>query len=89
MNITISFLFADAMWTFAMAINVYLVVFRKYDADDLKRLEKWYLLVCYGVPFIPALVFCFVQDRNRGRMFGSATVSICVSHCQGTSADMF
>lgn len=73
-------MFADALWTLAMAVNAYLVIFRKYDIEDLKRLEKWYLLVCYGLPFIPAFAFCFVDDGSKGRMFGSATVSISLSH---------
>jgi hypothetical protein len=67
-------MFADAMWCLVMAINVFLVIFYKYSADDLQRLEKWYLLVCYGLPFIPAFAFTLVKDKVRGKMFGNATV---------------
>src|SRR5437762_13638050 len=66
---------ADAMWTLAMAINVYLAIFRNFDACHLQRLEKWYLPLCYGLPFVPAFAFCFVNDKARGRMYGNATVS--------------
>ena len=66
---------ADSLWTLAMACNVYLTIFHQYDAEDMRRLEKRYLLGCYGVPFIPALVFCFVKTRRQGRMYGNATVS--------------
>ena len=62
------------MWTLAMAVNVYLVIFRQLDAEDLQRLEKRYLLGCYGLPFVPALVFLFINDSIRGRMYGDATV---------------
>jgi hypothetical protein len=68
-------MFADAVWTLAMACNVYLVVFYKFETRDLQRLEKWYLLICYGLPFIPAFAFCFVKDDIKGRIFGNATVS--------------
>jgi hypothetical protein len=85
-------MFADAMWTFAMAVNVYLVIFQHFDAQDLQRLEKRYLLGCYGLPFIPAFVFLFVNDSVRGRMYANATVSqkkkkeFCC--CRDTSADI-
>src|SRR5947207_14302328 len=82
-------MFSEAVWSLVMAVNVYLVVFRSYDSDVMKRLEKWYLLVWYGVPFIPAFIFCFVNDSAKGRMFGDATVSISLTHYQDMSADIF
>ena len=48
---------ADALWTFAMACNVYFVFFWKYDAKQLRSLEWKYILFCYGVPFISAFTF--------------------------------
>lgn len=66
---------ADVLWSLAMAVNVYLVVFRRFDADDLQKLEKRYMVGCYGLPFILAFVFLFVKDRARGKMYGNATVS--------------
>ena len=36
------FLPADALWNLAMAMNVYLTLFRKYNADQLKALEWRY-----------------------------------------------
>ena len=77
------------MWTFAMAVNVYLVIFQHFDAQDLQRLEKRYLLGCYGLPFIPAFVFLFVNDSVRGRMYGNATVNEIFSCRQEPSADVF
>ncbi|KAI9683914.1 MAG: hypothetical protein M1829_004249 [Trizodia sp. TS-e1964] len=68
------FLPADACWTLAMALNVYLTFFRKYSAADLRRLEIKYILACYGIPFIPALVYLFVSTEARGRAYGPATL---------------
>lgn len=65
---------ADAFWILAMAVNVYLTFYFKYDADRLRRMEVWYILVCYGVPLIPALSFIFISTPERGRMFGDATL---------------
>lgn len=65
---------ADALWAFCMACNVYLTFFHKYDADRLRRLEWKYLLCCYGLPFIPALSYFFIETKERGRIYGSATV---------------
>lgn len=66
---------ADALWTFAMGCNVWLSFFRSYDAAALRRLEYKYLLACYGLPFIPALVYLFVSTIGRGKIYGSAVVS--------------
>lgn len=57
-----------------MALNVYLTFYRSFNAEDLRRLEKWYALLCYGVPFIPAIVFVFVQNSKKGHMYGNATL---------------
>lgn len=70
------FLPADALWTFAMACNVYLSFFRQYDSAQLKGLEWKYLGACYGVPFIPAIVFLFVSTPSRGKVFGGAVVRL-------------
>jgi len=67
---------ADALWTFAMALNVYLTFFRKYDAKQLRALEWRYILLCYGIPFIPAFIYVFVKTGSRGRVYGSAFVSL-------------
>jgi hypothetical protein len=66
---------SDPMWSCAMAINVYLVFFRRYDASRLKRLYWIYGLVCYGVPFIPAMFCLFYKTKEKGEMYGNATVS--------------
>ncbi|MCJ1438339.1 hypothetical protein MMC27_007727 [Xylographa pallens] len=69
---------ADAMWNLAMAINVYLTVFKKYNAEQLKSMEWIYLLVCYGGPLIPALAYCFISTGN-GKIYGDATLWCWVS----------
>lgn len=59
-----------------MAINVYLTLFRKYNAQQLKALEWRYHLMCNGAPFIVALVYVFIETEARGKMYGPAVVSI-------------
>lgn len=66
---------ADALWTFAMACNVYLTFFHSYDTSQLRRLEIKYLLGCYGIPFVTAFVFLFIRSASRGKVYGSALVS--------------
>ncbi|KAI1656665.1 family A G protein-coupled receptor-like protein [Daldinia decipiens] len=73
------FLPADAFWTLAMAFNVYLTFYYKFDAAKLRMMEKWYLLICYGVPFVPALTYVFVRTESSGRMYGNATLWCWVS----------
>ncbi|RAL07298.1 Nnf1-domain-containing protein [Aspergillus homomorphus CBS 101889] len=73
------FMPADALWTFAMACNVYLTFFHKYDSKRLRQLELKYLLACYGLPFIPAFVYFFIETETRGKIYGSATLWCWVS----------
>ncbi|KAI3318174.1 family A G protein-coupled receptor-like protein [Xylariaceae sp. AK1471] len=68
------FLPADALWTLAMAFNVYLTFYHKFDAQKLRMIEKWYLLVCYGLPLPPALIFIFISTESRGRIYGDAVL---------------
>ena len=68
------FMSADAYWTLAMACNVYLTFYWKFDANRLRRLEIYYFILCYGIPFIPAFVYIFTKTTNKGRMYGNATL---------------
>jgi hypothetical protein len=61
------------MWSLAMAINVYLVFFKRFDAARLKRLYWIYAILCYGIPFIPAMVCLLLKPKN-GAIYGNATV---------------
>lgn len=64
---------SDPMWSLAMAVNVYLVFFRRFDATRLRRLYWIYAVLCYGIPFIPAMV-CLLLKTNKGQIYGNATV---------------
>ncbi|KAK4221003.1 hypothetical protein QBC38DRAFT_377950 [Podospora fimiseda] len=68
------FMPADTFWTLAMAINVYLTFYFKFDAQRLRRMEIPYLLACYGIPFIIALTYIFISTDEKGRMYGNATL---------------
>ncbi|KAJ1329188.1 cAMP receptor-like G-protein coupled receptor [Microdochium nivale] len=66
------FMPADTLWTLAMGINVWLTFYQKYDAIGLRKMEKWYFLLCYGVPLVPAVTFAFVENQAQGRVYGDA-----------------
>ncbi|ELQ38555.1 G-protein coupled receptor [Pyricularia oryzae Y34] len=68
------FLPADTLWTLAMAVNVYLTFYHKFDAVKLRKMEIPYLFICYGLPFVIALTYVFIQSPERGRMYGDATL---------------
>ncbi|KAK8932334.1 hypothetical protein VCV18_000868 [Metarhizium anisopliae] len=65
---------ADVLWTLAMAIDVFLIVFRRYDGESLKRLEWKYMAVITSVTFIPAFAFLFVETEEKGPVYGSVDV---------------
>lgn len=55
-----------------MAINVYLAFYYRFDAQRLRKMELPYLLLCYGIPFLPAFIFIFVKNGDGVRVYGSA-----------------
>lgn len=55
-----------------MAINVYMTIFRNYNAEQLKRLEWRYHVMAYGLPFVVALTYVFVETSARGKIYGPA-----------------
>lgn len=67
---------SDPMWSLTMAVNVYLVFFRRYDASQLGKMYWKYALVCYGIPFIPAMVCLFLKTKKKGKIYGDATVRL-------------
>ncbi|KAK8035025.1 G coupled receptor like [Apiospora rasikravindrae] len=74
------FLPADALWTLAMAINVYLTFYFKFDAMRLRNMEIWYFLACYGIPFVPALTYIFISSKDGVRVYGNATLWCWISN---------
>ncbi|PHH51390.1 hypothetical protein CFIMG_003116RAa [Ceratocystis fimbriata CBS 114723] len=67
------FMPADAYWTLAMAVNVHLTFYNHFDDRKLRSMEIPYILLCYGIPFIPALTLLFI--RNDGDLpYGDATL---------------
>lgn len=64
-----------------MAIDVFLIVFRCYDTEALKRLEWKYMAVITTVTFIPAFTFLFIHTADKGLMYGSVTVGGLIPIC--------
>ena len=71
---SLRFVPADAFWNLAMAVNVYLTLFKKYNAQQLKAVEWKYHLTCYGVPFAMALALLLVETHAKGKVYGPAVV---------------
>ena len=59
-----------------MAINVYMSLFRRYNVKQLKSLEWRYFVACYGVTFIIAFTYLFIDTQSKGRIYGPATVRL-------------
>ncbi|KAH7078815.1 hypothetical protein BKA63DRAFT_563484 [Paraphoma chrysanthemicola] len=68
------FMMADSLWVFCMATNVLLVFWYGYDAQQLRRLEKWYLLFAYGIPMVPPIVYVILDHHSHTRILGPATL---------------
>ncbi|KUJ23877.1 putative cAMP receptor [Mollisia scopiformis] len=70
---------ADVLWTLAMACDVFLIVFYKYETEDLRRLELKYAVGITTVVFIPALTFLFIHTPEKGPIYGSVTLWCAIS----------
>ncbi|RFU74622.1 g- coupled receptor [Trichoderma arundinaceum] len=68
-----TFIPADVLWTLAMAINVYLTFYHKFEVRDLRKIEPIYLICCYGIPLIPGFTYLFIKDSDGIRIYGPAT----------------
>ena len=58
-----------------MAVNVFLVFFFGANPASFRQYVWVYCLVCFGVPFIPAIV-CLLYKDSRGAVYGDATVRV-------------
>ncbi|KAK4167139.1 putative G-protein coupled receptor [Cladorrhinum sp. PSN259] len=67
------FMQSDPWWSFAMAINVYMVFFMAYNPNNFHKHLWAYCLVCFGVPAIPAFV-CLFYSPNGKPIYGNATL---------------
>lgn len=65
---------SDPWWSFAMAVNVYMVFF--FAANPNSFLGYWwaYFCICYGIPFIPAVWLLVARGEDRTQVYGNATV---------------
>lgn len=68
------FMQSDPWWSFAMAINVYMVFFMSFNPSRFRQYLWIYCVICFGLPAVPAFVFLFVRE-NRGLVYGDAAVS--------------
>ncbi|KAL1890512.1 hypothetical protein Sste5346_008180 [Sporothrix stenoceras] len=68
------FMQSDPMWSFAMAFNVYLVFFHSANPTTFRRHLWAYCLACFGLPMIPAIVCLYVQNADKGPVYGDATL---------------
>ena len=59
-----------------MAINVILVFFYGASPHTIKKWGWLYCLICYGGPFVIALVCLFIRAPGKTVVYGSAGVSL-------------
>ncbi|KAL2154569.1 hypothetical protein VTH82DRAFT_3245 [Thermothelomyces myriococcoides] len=67
------FMQSDPWWSFAMAVNVFMVFFMAYPPNNLRKNLWIYCLICFGIPALPAFV-CLIYRPNGERIYGDATM---------------
>ncbi|KAI2463082.1 hypothetical protein F4781DRAFT_146027 [Annulohypoxylon bovei var. microspora] len=68
------FMQSDPWWSFAMAVNVYMVFFFSANTNSFLRYWYAYFIVCYGVPFIPSIWLLVVRGGDGQNVYGNATI---------------
>ncbi|TWU71036.1 hypothetical protein ED733_001476 [Metarhizium rileyi] len=68
------FMQADPWWSFAMAVNVFLVFFNNANPITLRRYTWVYFVICFGGPMLPAVILVSIRDEERGPVFGDAAL---------------
>ncbi|OLN93208.1 Cyclic AMP receptor-like protein A 2 [Colletotrichum chlorophyti] len=69
------FMQSDPWWSFAMAVNVFLVFFANANPAAFRRYLWVYCLVCFGIPSIPAFLGLFLRpDGPNDYIYGDATL---------------
>jgi hypothetical protein len=68
------FMPADGLWAFCMAVNVFLTFHTTKIDLDIRRFEKWYFFLCFGVSAIPALTYLFLDVFGGTDFYGDAVV---------------
>ncbi|KAK4098580.1 hypothetical protein N658DRAFT_431714 [Parathielavia hyrcaniae] len=67
------FMQSDPWWSFAMAVNVYVVFFMSYSPNGFRQHLWLYCLACFGIPAVPAVI-CLFYAPNGQRIYGDATL---------------
>jgi hypothetical protein len=70
---------SDPWWSFAMAVNVYMVFFYSANPSTFRHYLWIYAAVCFGCPMIPAIVCLVVWEPSKGAIYGEATVRYSLS----------
>jgi hypothetical protein len=65
---------SDPWWSFAMAVNVFLVFFFGANPSSFRRHLWLYCLVCFGAPAVAAVTCLLIQNDQLGKVYGDATV---------------
>ncbi|CCF40159.1 G-protein coupled receptor [Colletotrichum higginsianum] len=69
------FMQSDPWWSFAMAVNVYLVFFAGANPSSFREYLWVYCAVCFGFPLVPALVCLFLRPHGpNDYIYGNATL---------------
>jgi hypothetical protein len=65
---------ADGLWAFCMAVNVFLTFHTTKIDLDIRRFEKWYFALCFGVSAVPALTYLLLDVFAGTDFYGDAVV---------------
>ncbi|KAH6648623.1 hypothetical protein BKA67DRAFT_538645 [Truncatella angustata] len=68
------FMQSDPWWSFAMAVNVYMVFFFAVNPQSFLRYWWAYFIVCYGIPAIPSVCLLLIKETGIGPVYGNATI---------------
>jgi len=78
---------SSILWTLTISINLLLITYFRHSVGSIQRYERLYAVLCFGLPFISALIPLFLRvpnpDVSSGKpmpIYGDADMWCWVSH---------
>jgi hypothetical protein len=65
-----------------VALNVWRIFISRCDDQELRRLEKWYILFAYGIPAVTSITYLIHDHVSEQHIMGPAIVGFLFSNLE-------
>ncbi|KAK9722481.1 hypothetical protein K7432_002670 [Basidiobolus ranarum] len=65
---------SSILWTAMISLNLVFILFMELGLEDVLKFEKYYVVICYSVGVVFAVVPLFIHDSNGKNLYGDTTI---------------